>query len=225
MRYFSDLSAQVRQPLRTVPAERVARGGLKGLDSFVVADKVWPRDSHGKRIPTRPRLKAIKRFVKRGGNLVLTDGALKMLGKLGVVPRSAIARAELGAGHIDIEKWGDYYINGVHDTASQTYYEVALGYSVADDTSPHWTVDRTVWEDAGGRTVATVGEDTKVALGRIRFGRGHIGILGAILPRATEAYDHLFGLADYAVTVAGGKILNNMLDYGRVKTATLVPSR
>ncbi len=63
--------------------------------------------------------------------------------------------------------------------------------------------------------VATVGGDDRVALGRVRVGKGTIGIFGAVLPSATEEYDHLYGLADYAVTVAGGRILENMMKLGR----------
>ena len=42
-----------------------------------------------------------------------------------------------------------------------------------------------------------------------------VGIIGALLPPATEKFDHFFGLADYAVSVAGGQILNNMMAAGR----------
>ena len=38
-----------------------------------------------------------------------------------------------------------------------------------------------------------------------------VGIIGALLPPATEQFPHHYGLADYAVTVTGGQILNNML--------------
>jgi hypothetical protein len=211
MRFFRDLSRHTTEPLRKVPAEDVAKGGLRGLDTFVIADNPWPRNTRGKRIATAPRLRALNRFVKNGGNLVLTDGAARILKKMGVVPTEAVERTLLGAGHIDIEDWEDPYVAKVHETASQTYYEVPLGFSVATDSSPHWTIERTAWEDAGGKTIATVGEDTRVALGRIEVGSGTVGVLGAVLPRASEDYDHLFGLADYAVSVAGGQILNNMM--------------
>jgi hypothetical protein len=49
----------------------------------------------------------------------------------------------------------------------------------------------------------------------VKVGRGTVGIFGAILPDPTEKYDHFFGLADYAVSVAGGQILNNMIAFRR----------
>ena len=211
MRYFRDLSKATTRPLRKVPAEDLAHDRLGGLDTFVIADNPWPRNTRGKKIGTARRVRALKRFVKAGGNLILTDRAVRILGKLDVLPVSNVHRQMLGAGHVDIENWDDRYVKGVHETASQTYYEVPLGFSLAQDSSPHWTVDRAAWEDAGGKTIATVDDTEQVGLGRIKVGKGTIGIFGAILPRASEAYDHLYGLADYAVTVAGGQILNNML--------------
>ncbi|MEA2498260.1 MAG: hypothetical protein QOH26_665, partial [Actinomycetota bacterium] len=215
MDYFRDLSQKATRPLRKVRAEDLAHDRLGGLETFVIADNPWPRNSRGKKIGTARRVRALKRFVKNGGNLILTDRAVRVLGKLGVVGGKSIHKQLLGAGHIDIEGWDDYYVKKVHETASQTYYEVPLGFSLSADSSPHWTVDRAAWEDAGGKTIATVGDTEQVALGRIEVGKGTVGILGAILPTASERSDHLYGLASYAVTVAGGQILSNMIRWAR----------
>ena len=87
--------------------------------------------------------------------------------------------------------------------------------AVDEDASPHWTVKRGAWTKRKGKVFAFIEDETRVGLGRMRFGKGTIGIIGALLPPATEKFDHFFGLADYAVTVAGGQILNNMLAEGR----------
>jgi hypothetical protein len=76
-------------------------------------------------------------------------------------------------------------------------------------------VARGAWEKRKGETLAYIEDETRVGLGRVRIGKGTIGIIGALMPPATEKFDHFFGLADYAVTVAGGTILNNMLAEGR----------
>ena len=115
------------------------------------------------------------------------------------------------AGHIDVLNFNDPYMKGVHTTASQTYYEVPLGYSVDEDASPHWSVVSSEWT---GKVAATVTDESGVILGRKKWGKGFIGIFGAILPTQTEEFDHIYGLADYAVTVAGGQILNNMIGFG-----------
>jgi hypothetical protein len=175
----------------------------------VIADRF-----KAKALTKRKSIGALRRWVKKGGNLVLTDAALKLLPRLGVVGKKAVGKQLLGAGHLDIDKFKDPYLKGVHETASQTYYEVGLGFSVDTDTSPHWTVKRGVWKKASGKRVAHIADEKRIGLGRLRYGRGTIAIIGALLPTATEKFDHFYGLSDYAVSVAGGQILNNMLRYG-----------
>ncbi|MEA2452425.1 MAG: hypothetical protein QOG04_1135 [Actinomycetota bacterium] len=215
MRYFDDLSTRTIVPLRKVWSNQIYKGGLNGLDSFVIADRPYPRTQAGKKPDSVRMAKALEAFVKDGGNLVLTDRGVRFLKKLGVAPKSAISKRLYGAGHINIDDLEDPYTKDVHSTASQTYYEVGLGYSVDEDSSPHWVVTREAWEGAGGVVVAHVEADTDVGLGRLELGKGTIGIIGALLPPATEKFDHLYGLADYAVTVAGGQIFANMLATGR----------
>ncbi|HYP25030.1 MAG TPA: M14 family zinc carboxypeptidase [Actinomycetota bacterium] len=215
--YFRDLSKHAVRPLRGVSAARLVRRGVGRTQTFVItgafekAFKKMPRPKKARRAATQ----SVKRFVRRGGNLVLTDSALKLLPKLGIVGRSEVQRRVYTAGHVNPTAWDDPYLRKVHHTASQTYYEVPLGYSLADDTSPHWIVMQGAWEEAGGKSIAYVEDEAEIGLGRIKVGKGTVGIFGAILPDPTEKYDHFYGLADYAVSVAGGQILNNMMAYRR----------
>ncbi|HEX2057181.1 MAG TPA: M14 family zinc carboxypeptidase [Actinomycetota bacterium] len=205
--YFRDLSKHAARPLRPLRLRRLARRGIGRTRTLVITaapKKVRP-----------PVKRSLKRFVRRGGNLVLTDSALKLLPKLGIVGKAAVQRRFYTAGHVNPTAWDDPYLRKVHHTASQTYYEVPLGYSLDDDTSPHWIVIRGPWEDAGGTSIAHVENEEEIGLGRVKVGRGTVGIFGAVLPDPTEKYDHLFGLADYAVSVAGGQILNNMIAFRR----------
>jgi hypothetical protein len=216
MKYFRDMAKYATKPVRKIWSNRaIKKRGLRRIDTLVVADNPFPRTSKGGKVDAAKLAKALGKWVKKGGNLVLTDKAVKLLGKLKVVPGSAISKQLYNAGHIDVEAWDDAYMKKVHDTASQTYYEVPLGFSLAQDTSPHWVVARSEWQEAGGTVVAYVTDEPNVGLGRIGLGKGTIGIFSAILPTATEKYDHLYGLADYAVSVAGGQILNNMIMYRR----------
>ena len=222
MRYFEDLSAFATEPLRRVAAADLAgdddpevRGDLEGLDSLVIVSPRIPEDPAGRAVDEGASIAALRAFVEGGGNLILTDGALDgFLPALGIVDAAAVRTNVHNAGHIDIEDFEDAYTAGLHTTASQTYYEVPLGYSVDGNHAPHWTVDRTAWEAAGGTTVATIGGSGRVGLGRAPLGAGTVGIVGALLPPQSEQFDHYFGLADYAVTVAGGQILDNMLALG-----------
>ncbi|MDQ3914880.1 MAG: hypothetical protein M3323_06040 [Actinomycetota bacterium] len=217
IRYFRDLSKYARRPLRALSPRALVRRGAGRPQTLVVTGafgRAFRKTANPKKA-RRAATRSVKRFVRRGGNLVLTDGALRLLPKLGVVKKGAVGRRVFTAGHVTPTAWDDPYLRKVHHTASQTYYEVPLGYSLDDDTSPHWVVAQEAWENAGGKSIAYAGEETDIALGRVKIGRGAVGIFGAILPDPTERYDHMYGLADYAVTVAGGQILNNMIALGR----------
>jgi hypothetical protein len=52
-------------------------------------------------------------------------------------------------------------------------------------------------------------------LGELAHGDGSIAVFGAILPQPTEENPHLYGLADYGVTITGGEVLHTMLGYRR----------
>jgi hypothetical protein len=213
MRYFEDLSARSTRPLRRVWSNQVWRSGLDGLDTFVIADRPYPRTRSGDKPVAAKMGAALRSFIADGGNLVLTDRALRLLGRLDVVPKRAVTHQPFNAGHLNIDDFTDPYTNKVHHTASQTYYEVPLGFNPNENGSPHWTVARARWEDAGGISIAHIEDENRIGLGRIKIGRGTIGIIGALLPPATEKLDHLYGLADYAVSVAGGQILDNMIRF------------
>jgi hypothetical protein len=214
MQYFRDLSKYATARVKKVWSNQALKARtLKRLDTLVVADNPFPRTKKGGKVNSAKLAKSLGKWVKGGGNLVLTDKAVKLLGKMKVVPSSAISKQLYNAGHINVETWDDAYLKNVHETASQTYYEVPLGFSLASDTSPHWVVARPEWEEAGGTVAAYVTDEPNVGLGRVELGKGTIGIFGAILPTATEKYDHLYGLSDYAVSVAGGQILQNMITF------------
>ena len=215
MKYFSALSRRASEPLTKLWSNQVMRMDLSRFDTVVVSGKPFPRTRTGKKPGPIRFAASLERFVRGGGNLVLTDRALRLLKKLDVAPRDAINERIYGAGHIDIESFDDPYLKDVHTTASQTYYEVPLGYTLDEDSSPHWVVTREAWEGAGGTTLAYIEDEAEVGLGRLELGKGTIGIIGALLPQPTAKYDHLYGLADYAVTVAGGQIFNNMIAFGR----------
>jgi len=215
IQYFRDLSRFATTPLREVTARSIRKGGLRGLDTLVLSDKPFGNSFKERPEARAVAIAAVKRFVKRGGNLVLTDRATKMLARMGVVPRKAIQKRLYNAGHIDIDDFEDPYTKGVHTTASQTYYEVPLGFSINEDASPHWIVTADAWSKAEGKAIAHIEEENEIGLGRVKLGRGTIGFIGALLPQPTERFDHFYGLADYAISVAGGQILNNMIATGR----------
>ncbi|MDQ3956402.1 MAG: hypothetical protein M3285_12730 [Actinomycetota bacterium] len=222
MQYFKDLSKFTGSPLRKVTSGEIHPNGLKGLDTFVITNEFFPKDPNNNKIRRKKSLEVLKKWLANGGNLILTDRGVRGLVRMGIIDKKRIFKKKTNAGHINITDSEDPYVKDVHSTASQTYYEVPLGFPPENPASaPHWVVTQPAWEEAGGKTVATVKNDDdseddppSVGLGRLKVGKGTVGIFAALLPKQTEKHHHFYGLLDYGVTVAGGQILNNMIRYG-----------
>ena len=203
--FFTDLPA-TGAPLTEVTAP----GQLAGKDVVVMAQDAHAADS--------ALLGALKSYVNGGGTLVLTDGALAALAPLAGLDPSAIGMQKQYAGYVDRVNDTDPLVKGNRPLSRQTYEPVPLGYKIdntftsatSTNTSPVWTVDQTAWEKAGGRTVGTTGSG-RVSLGELPVGKGRIRILGALLPDASSAFEHPFGLASYAVTYWGYQVFANLL--------------
>ena len=228
--YFRDLRGHL--PSAPVEVRDHELSKLNGLDTFVVAD-AEVRDAG-----------ALKAFAKAGGNLVLTDSALKMLPQLADITPKQMGLRFGYVGYSDLQrnhKW-------THDllvTARQMYDPTGLGYpllmerdgywsddgsqggSTTRNSSPIWTIDRDAWEQAGGVTIGTVDppEDRKATIegvnenltniGTLKVGKGRIVIFGALLPQPTERYPHWFGLNGYTVSAAGQTMLLRALSWNR----------
>jgi hypothetical protein len=178
----------------------------------------------------------LRGYAERGGNLVLTDGAVRNVAWMGLLERRFLHDFSVYAGYVGFT---DGRLEGgtVRDTYDhplaanvnqpgaaegaqfrhQTYEPVPIGYAIspADEdvqlaTSPVWTIDQQPWEDAGGTAVGLTTPD-QVSLGEIPVGAGRVRVIGALLPMPTDAYYHPFGLASYALTYTGYQLLNNAL--------------
>jgi len=172
----------------------------------------------------------LRAYAEGGGNLVLTDGALRNLAHMGVVGRSLINTFSAYAGYIGFTRDGqtDTYSDALAHNVNQpgaaegdqhrhqTYEPVPIGYAIQDEdgadfnSSPIWAVDQIAWEQLGGRTVGTTTAD-QATLGELRLGSGKVRIIGALLPMPTEQYYHPFGLANYSLTYTGYQVLQNAL--------------
>ncbi|MEA2460486.1 MAG: hypothetical protein QOH90_663, partial [Actinomycetota bacterium] len=161
--YFRDLKKVTGKPLTKVtPPELPSR--LNQLDKFVVADS---------QVNDAGRLKA---FVKKGGDLVLTDSALRMIPSLTKIDKKAVKKGFGYVGYADLDR-SNPITHGLLATAWQTFAPTPIGYPLlmerdaywnsgtnnedAGTSSPTknsaaiWTVDRDAWEDAGGVTIGT----------------------------------------------------------------------
>jgi hypothetical protein len=177
----------------------------------------------------------LRSFAERGGNLVLTDGALRNLAYMGVVGRGFVNDFAVYAGYIaftrdgSTESYSDPLAKNVNQPGAaegpgfrhQTYEPVPIGYAITpegDDTqlssAPVWAVDQIEWERIGGRTAGTTTAD-ETTLGELELGEGVVRVVGALLPMPTDRSYHPFGLANYAVTYSGYQVLENALQWQR----------
>jgi hypothetical protein len=113
-------------------------------------------------------------FARGGGNVVLTDSALRLLPGLIGVPADSVVKHYSYVGYADIDR-NHPWTTGLYKRARQMFDPVGLGYpllmerdqywpcdpsgscdeSITQNSSPMWTVDRAAWEAAGGATIAT----------------------------------------------------------------------
>ena len=236
--YFDALRADYSADVTALTADAVAGGALSSYDTLVVTDMA--ELPHGATVRKEDYVAALDRFVRGGGQLLLTDRAVRLTADLGLVPKEALSLNRTDAGHVDfVAPLGDHpFEEGLVGKPSQTYYEVMLGYP-SRNRSPNYGVQRAAWEAAGGTTVATVGpqgssSSPNTALGTLDVGLGTVTIFGAVLPQAIERLvlengsvietPHPHGLASYAVTITGGTVLDNVFAYrGKERTAPVAP--
>lgn len=238
MKFFADLAGNMAPgqltKLTTAQILSMANAGLDQFASLVLADDPFPLTA-----PTEAQRTAwaakLKGYAQRGGNLVLTDRAMRALGNMGLLAPDKVEKQLAYAGYIAFtaddgatETYADPLAARIDQPGAaegsghrhQTYEPVPIGFAIQDanggdaNQSPIWTVDQAAWEAAGGRTVGTVGEG-RVALGELPHGLGTVRVIGALLPMPTEAFDHPFGLANYALTYSGYQVLNNALQVER----------
>ncbi len=228
--YFEVLEKTLGRPVDGLPIADVPGADLSGYDSVVVPDDAT--------LPAET-LAALKAYAQSGGQLVLTDRAVGLADDLGLVAPADLTLNRTDAGHVDfVAPLGDHpYEAGLVGKPSQTYYEVMLGFP-SQGRAPNYGITRTAWTAKGGTTVATVGPQggasPNTAIGSMPLGQGKVVVLGALLPQAIEELKlengtvvqtpHPFGLADYAVTITGGRVLDNVLAYSRPGSTTSSPS-
>lgn len=212
MRFFTDLNDDADRPLAKV---RVG-DDLRPYDSVVLTDDPMPEGTDAARW-----YGDLQRWVRAGGNLVLTDGALRALPELGLgIGQDDVTVAAQAVGFAEFTDRTHPLNAGLRGVARQTYDVVPLGFAFGDqDTAPNWKVRTAAWAKAGGTTQATNGEGQTI-YGELRLGDGRVRVLGALLPQPTEAHYHPYGLQDYAVTYTGYTLLQNVLAWtnpGRVE--------
>ena len=214
MDWFKDTNKIMPKPFtKVLPREIVKTNILDKLDTLVLADVVKPRMPNGCFCTkNKPYYDALKSWVQKGGNLVLTDRGLHTLGRLGVVPKEAVTNTNVYQPYADFVDLEHPMVAGLRPNARQLVEAAILGYCIGDTCSPMTVVEEAAFTGADGHIVGTTG-DGLVSVGQIPLGDGQIRIVGGALPRPTEKYDHRYGLRDYSMTYSGLYIMENSVAY------------
>jgi hypothetical protein len=231
-KWFRDTNALMDRRFKKLRSKDIARNrrALNVVDTLVLADVPAPPDPRGRRYRAAKYYANVLAWVKRGGNLVLTDRALHALGRLGVVPADAITNIKVYQPYANFQDFDHAMTQGLRSNARQLVEAATLGYGIGTDASPMTVVDTSAWEGAGGHVIGTTstllsGEDPAIdrnlddgantSVGELLVGDrgGRIRIVGGALPMPTETQDHRFGLRNYALTYSGLFLMENAIQH------------
>ncbi len=157
---------------------------------------------------------AIDAFVDAGGNLVVTDTGVHLLGALESVDGISsddISDETFGVSHLEERVEDHPLLVDTRPIQRMTWKVAPLGYPYAND-APMTLVDDDAFITAGG-TVAGLTDD-HVSAGSIftddEAWQG-IHVIGGLLPPATQRELHPFGLKNYVMAYFGLTVLINAL--------------
>ena len=223
MKFFEHLNKYASRPLTKVRVGDVVTGKVKldAFDSVVLADDAMPEGADASKWYA-----ALKDWVGRGGNLVVTDAAAPALSQLGLVSNDegVVQNTPRYVGYVEVGDRNHQLNQGLRGVARQTYDSVPIGFAFppAGENCPNWTVEQAAWTAAGGYTAGNNGTG-RTGYGEAPLGKGRVRFLGSLLPQPTEEFYHPYGLQSYAVTYTGYTLLQNMLAYDAPGLGIVVP--
>ncbi len=200
--------------------EAVARGdlldgsGAPAVDNLVVI--------HDEGADDEGYVAALEEYVAAGGNLVLTDTGVRVLGPMDG-PASAIGSDDVREETFVVpflgEKNADHPLMGdVRDMQTELWKVAPLGYPIGD-AAPMTLLRPDAFDDAGGSVAATTGVEADgetvdlVAAGTLDGDDGSVQVVASLLRPATQEHLHPFGLHDYSLSFLGQTVFSNALGY------------
>jgi Zinc carboxypeptidase len=212
MKFFKDLNRFADRKLKKVRVGQVLTGkvNLRRFDSLVLTEDPMPEGRNEKKWYSK-----LTKWMRAGGNLIVTDAAASALAGLGLIDKGAISMEPGYVGSVETFTDREHPLNAdLRGVAAQTFDTVPIGYAFPPEgnKAPNWKIEQAVWEEAGGFTAGTNGEG-KTIYGELPVGKGRVRFLGALLPDPTEDFYHPYGLQNYAVTYTGYTLLENMLNW------------
>ncbi len=237
MQFFDDLAPYIADDgsLQGITTDDVT-GGLDEYDQVVI--------SHDVGIDDPAYVDAIESFLDSGGDLVLTDSGVNLLGALGTGALGALGTDDTEDVTVNFATLADRVLDhplllGIRPRQQELWKAPQMGYTTAVD-QPATVVDPDAFADVGGEMAGMIrGEpdavggpgqgidgNPGVGAGTIEVGDAEVTVLGSILPPASQQQLHPFGMADYAVSFMGHTLLCNALGFvqRRLRDGELVRS-
>lgn len=179
---------------------------------------------------------ALDEFVDAGGNLLLTDAGVRLLGALdnGLVDGEAYDSAEdFVVETYDVANFTDKdlehpLLTDVREIQNELWKGAPLGYEVTGEAPMHLIDEAAFEESAEGEASVAGHTDDYVAAGSITeaadSGRG-VHVVSSLLPPATQRNLHPFGLQAYAVSFLGNLVFTSALGFRQVRETADVTRR
>ena len=210
----------------TLSIDQVASGAAGGYDNLLVI--------HDDGLDDAGYVSALDEFVESGGNLVVTDTGVNLLGAM-----DASVTGGVGAGDTFEETYyvanlgeknsGQPLLEDARPVQRQLWKVAGLGYSVGTE-APMTLVDESAFEEAGG--VAAGVQDGGISAGSfvgptdgkvttrelVESDAGAVHFVGGVFPPAGQGNLHPFGVLDYSPSFLGYLMVTNALGYVQTRS-------
>lgn len=223
-KYWEDLRPFLRdgdQPgvLVKTTADKITRTALDRYDTLVI-----PGSAIKEIEDDASALATILAWVEGGGDLVLTDEALRFFDLSGLTTGAVdVSHEYMGGIKVDLSH---PMLEKVRGGVMQMYEPTPIGFEVGANAAPNWFVAADAVTGLGGEIAGRACgstslndpacDDNGAGLGFVPLGQGRIQFMGSLLPDPTEEFYHPYGLDHYATTYSGNQILRNMLGWDEV---------
>lgn len=175
-------------------------------------------------------LDEVEKFVDQGGNLVLTDTGVHLLGFLDTDVTKQISSnhvqtdSSFQVAHLASKSSSHPLVDGTRSVQEILWKVVPLGYSGDPNETPMTLVDKEPFQKSGGHVAGTTGgsvaagtllsvESDGTVRDVVHSDDGSIQVISSLLPPAKQSNHHPFGVLDYALSFLGHTMLTNALGY------------
>lgn len=180
--------------------------------------------NHDDGIDNSEYIESLEQYTNKGGNLVLTDRGINLLGAMtneltAPITPDDIRTEMLFTSFIGERNEDHQLLAGSQPSQQEVGKFVPLGYSIGDDV-PMTLLDPATFECAGGEIAGTTAGkykdiDPGVAAGSLQSATdsGQIHVIGGLLPAASQDHLHPFGMNEYSISFLGLLLIGNALGH------------